>query len=327
MDIDVASSASVRTVESTAIDEYAQLASERFAPLKMRTDRHHDFRGRIRGRQLGEISLFDVRATQHQVERSERIASSTPQQKYMLHFQMSGVGVMRQGGREAVLRPGELAFYDSDKPYSLSLDDQFRNTILVFPQRMLALLPATASQLTAVRLPGTDGVAGMVASLLGGLAENMGRLPRHSSVRFAHSVVDLVAEALQGELGLSSEHSVATDRDRSLQQILAYIEDHLADPDLGPEQLAAANFISVRTLHSLFNRAGTSVAAWIRTRRLERCHEDLANPRLEQLPVGTVMTRYGFVSTAHFSRLFRSTYGESPTEFRKRMRIEAENGR
>ncbi|WP_053384528.1 AraC-like ligand-binding domain-containing protein [Leucobacter celer] len=318
MDNDVASSASVRTVESREIGEYADLVSERFAPLQMETDRRGDFRGRLRGRRLGEIEVFDVRATQHRVDRGARIASSTPQQKYMLHLQLCGTGVMEQEGREAVLHPGDLGFYDSDKPYFLSLDDRFRNAILVFPQRLLALPPMVTAQLTATKVAGAAGVAGMVASMLNGLAMNMESLPRHSSARLAHGIVDLLTTAMQNELGATPEEAPRSSG-APMREILAYIEDHLSDPDLGPDHVAAANFISVRTLHAYFRKADTSVAAWIRSRRLELCRQDLSDPMLDRLPVSTVMTRRGFVSIAHFSRLFKSAYGQPPTEFRRRM--------
>ncbi|MBL5973647.1 MAG: helix-turn-helix domain-containing protein [Candidatus Leucobacter sulfamidivorax] len=320
------SAASVRTVESREIDEYADLVSERFAPLKMDTRRRGDFRGCIRGRRFDDIRIFDVRATQHSVERGERIVSSTPQSEYMLHLQLSGVGIIRQDGREATLQPGDLAFYDSDAPYSMGLDDQFRNAILVFPQRSLAMPPALISQLTAVRIPGAEGIAGMVGSMLTELVKNMEGLPRVHGARFTQGVVDLLSAALQAELGAPRDLSVSDSQDLSLQQVLAYIEGNLSDPDLGPEQVAAATFMSVRALHALFSRTGTTVAAWIRNRRLELCYEDLSSPRLRQLSVGAVMNRHGFVCAPHFSRLFKSAYGEPPVRFRERMIAEGERG-
>jgi AraC-like DNA-binding protein len=310
----------VETIATRHIGEYARLVSERFAPLSIDSDRAGKFRGAIRGRGLGAVEVFDVRANQHQVVRTGSQAARTPKGSYMLHLQLSGVGLMRQDGREAVLQPGDMAFYDSDRAYSLSLDDRFRNAILVFPQRMLALPSETAGQLTATRIPGAEGLARMVVPFLTQLVGNLDGLPDHSSLRLAHNTVDLVTTVLQSMLGSAAYQTEPVRREHLLEQVHAYIEDNLADPGLNPQQIAAANFVSVRQLHSVFSQEGTSVAAWIRQRRLELCRQDLSDRTQDFLPVGALAARRGLADPAHFSRLFKAAYGESPSGFRQRLR-------
>ena len=75
---------------------------------------------------------------------------------------------------------------------------------------------------------------------------------------------------------------------------------------------------SLRSLHRLFEGTGTSVAALIRTGRLERCFRELADPRLRHLTVRQVAACCGFRDPAHFSRAFRAAYGLSPAEHRDR---------
>jgi AraC-like DNA-binding protein len=73
----------------------------------------------------------------------------------------------------------------------------------------------------------------------------------------------------------------------------------------------------VRYLYRLFEAQGTTVAAWIRHRRLERCRADLTDPALRAAPVSAVAARWGLPDSAHFSRLFRRTYGLPPAEYRR----------
>lgn len=323
MDNGAAFPGSVESVATREVAEYSRLVSERFAPLRVDSDRAGGFRGAIRGRRLGELEVFDVHATQHRVERSEPVAARTPKGTYMLHLQLSGVGIMCQGGREAVLQPGDMAFYDSDRAYSLSLDDRFRNAILVFPQRLLDLPPAAVHEFTATRIPGSQGVAGIVAPFLARLAEGLERLPGHSCLRLAHNTVDLVETVLRSDLGGARlTEPPRPRRETLLAQLRAYIDDKLSDPALDPHRIAEANFVSVRTLHGIFSREGTSVSTWIRSRRLELCREDLASPLHDHLPIGTIAARYGLIDPAHFSRLFKAAYGEAPSEFRRRLREE-----
>ena len=319
MDHHTVASGPVELVSTRDVSEFTQLVSERFAPLTVGTDRAEEFRGAIRGRGLGRLEVFDVRATQHQVERTDPVATQTPKGSLMLHLQLSGVGIMRQSGREAMLQPGDLGFYESDKAYSLGLDDRFRNVILVFPRQMLALSDDAVGQLTATRIAGTEGFAPMIVPFLTQLAGNLGQVPAHSSLRLAHNTVELIATMLQGMLGVRRQHRPTEGREFLLEQLRAYIEDNLADPGLDPGQIASAHFISVRQLHDVFSRDGSTVAAWIRFRRLERCRADLTDRRLDFRGVGAVGAQHGLMDPGHFSRLFRNAYGESPSEFRRRL--------
>jgi AraC-like DNA-binding protein len=99
--------------------------------------------------------------------------------------------------------------------------------------------------------------------------------------------------------------------------IKAYIEANLGNPDLGPEEIARASFISTRYLHKLFESEGTSVCRWIRSARLERCRRDLADPALRGRTILEVASRWGLTGPQHFSRLFRAAYGCSPSDYRR----------
>jgi len=314
-------SSAVETVATRDIAEFSRLVSDRFAPLTVEAELPSNFRGSIRGRRLGEIEIFDVRASQHRVERPQPLASRTPKGSYMLHLQLSGVGVIRQDGREAELTTGDLAFYDSDRAYSLSLDDRFHNAILVFPQHLLTLPQAASSELVATRLSGQQQLTALVAPFLTRLVNTLESLPAASGLRLAHNAVDLIATVIHSELGQTAyEVPEPSRREQLLRQVQAYIDDHLSDPELDPGQVATAHFISVRTLHTLFKQGEQSgVAEWIRTRRLELCRTDLGSRLQGHLPVNVIAARYGFINPPHFSRLFKATFGESPAEYRNRV--------
>ncbi|MFF2520355.1 helix-turn-helix transcriptional regulator [Streptomyces sp. NPDC058086] len=97
----------------------------------------------------------------------------------------------------------------------------------------------------------------------------------------------------------------------------SFIEHHLDDPQLSPAAIAAAHHISVRYLHRLFQPQGTTVSAWIRQRRLERCHRDLADPQSSDKPIGFLAARWGFVHASDFTRSFRTAYGVPPSTYRR----------
>jgi AraC-like DNA-binding protein len=76
--------------------------------------------------------------------------------------------------------------------------------------------------------------------------------------------------------------------------------------------------VSRRLLYNLFEEEGTSVARWIRERRLERCRRDLLDPALSHVPASAIAMGWGFADAAHFSRVFRARYGLPPGEYRRR---------
>lgn len=105
--------------------------------------------------------------------------------------------------------------------------------------------------------------------------------------------------------------------DGTLQRVLAFIEDSLPDPSLSPRMVADAHHISMRCLYKLFEGHSTTVADWIRRRRLEGCRHDLLDPSQRSLPVSAIGARWGLPNPAHFSRAFRAAFGAPPTEYRR----------
>jgi len=83
---------------------------------------------------------------------------------------------------------------------------------------------------------------------------------------------------------------------------------------LNPSSICKALGVSKASLYRAF--AGSNgITSYIRKRRLETIHVLLNDPR-ETRGIGTVAYQYGFVSEAHFSRVFREKFGLSPRDVR-----------
>jgi len=132
----------------------------------------------------------------------------------------------------------------------------------------------------------------------------------------ADVVVDLLATTFAEQLGCASAVPAETNRHALMLKIKAFIDTHLDDPDLSGQMIAAAHHISVRYLQKLFESEGYTVTNWIRTRRLERCRLDLADPKLSTLPVSAITARWGLTDASIFARMFKTAYGHTPREYR-----------
>jgi AraC-like DNA-binding protein len=115
-------------------------------------------------------------------------------------------------------------------------------------------------------------------------------------------------EARGGALGARASY---------LRRICQKIELQLPDPNLSLPQVAAANGVSPRYLQKLFTQNHQTFGAYIKQRRLDRCHADLLSPIHAQLSISEICFRWGFNDAAHFSRSFRQHFGLSPREHRQ----------
>jgi AraC-like DNA-binding protein len=298
---------------------WKDLLTHTFVPLEVSSPSGEaDFSGRLRGCEFGSLRFIEVSAEPHTARRTPRLVKAAPAGCYKIGLQLRGSSVLIQDGREATLTPGDFTLYDTDRPYTLAFSDPHRMLVLVFPRDMLGLPQSRLAGLTATRLPGeAGGLAGLIGPFLAQIADLLDDVDAGSprtGVRLAGNVLDLLGTVPTERLDTAPDPDVAH---RALMlQITAYIEEHLGDAGLSPAQIAAAHHISLRQLHKLFHASGSTVAGWIRERRLEHCGHDLRDPRCSARPVAAIGARWGYPDPAHFSRLFKASYGIGPRDYR-----------
>jgi AraC-like DNA-binding protein len=329
---------------ATDYESWRAIISDSFVPLETESAPGHagdTFRGRIELSTVGGIGLSTLQASPHAVRRTERLTGAGGGGLFKLSLQLSGRGVLVQDGREVVLEPGRLAIYDTSTPYDLSFDREFSSHVLMFPHAALGVDPAQAGQLTATALDEGHQLGEAVGDLLRQAAGVLPAMDAAVGARLAANVVDLVGTLVADILGCGSAEKGAAvvgkrihddgtspdfppasrsglgERARQREEVVAYIEAHLADPELAPAAIAAAHYMSVRSLHLLFEDTDTTVAALIRARRLDRCRAELADPACATRPVAVVGARWGFTDPAHFSRAFRAHVGVTPGQYRR----------
>lgn len=291
--------------------------SSSFVPLKLTTADPERFRASLTQATVGDVSFSDVRAAAHEVERTPELIRSSPRKYFKLSLQMEGASSLEQNGRTVVLEPGDMAIYDTSTSYLLSFDTPFRVMVIQLPHDRLDIPSETMRDMTGVLLAGSHGLGRVVSPFLATLGTNMDELSGPAGARLAQNAVDLLEMLFANELDVA--RAAADPRRALMQRIRDHIDEHLGDPELTPSSIAAAHFISTRHLHALFHEQGSTVAGYVRSRRLEQCYLNLTNPLFVDTPIATVGVRWGFGDAAHFSRVFKSAYGESPTQVRRRV--------
>ena len=124
---------------------------------------------------------------------------------------------------------------------------------------------------------------------------------------FANLEVAVIAEAA-GEVG--------PEPDAVRTRITDYVHGHLGDPTLGPESLALALGISVRSGHRSFDGADLSVHRYIREQRLRQVEAALRDEQ-RFLRTGALSKRFGFTGPDQLSRAFRARFGMTIQAYRE----------
>jgi AraC-like DNA-binding protein len=314
--IHVASS-EVETFTTADFREWRRHVSESFVPLEVQTDRPDVFHGRLRATRIDRLAMFDLSVSEHAVFRTPELVARSGRDYYKLSMQLRGHSLLIQDGKEALLAPGDIAIYDTTRPYSLISENYMKHIVLMLPRSSIDLSVADVGELTATRLPGDNPMCQLVSPFLLRMAKNFESLHGAAALRLAHTTIDLVTMLFANELDAGLE-GTSRARKRLLHLIKAFVEANLDDESLSPPQIAAAHHVSVRQLHQLFQSEGTTVSSWIRTRRLEHCKRMLADPLYAGRPVSEIGSRWGLPDLPHFSRIFKAVYGVSPRTFRAR---------
>ena len=272
------------------------------------------FSGGVARRAIDDLMLVDcVAAPFHGHRSTDVIGSNGPaSHEDVLGFQCvhKGVETVREGGREITLTAGHIALWDGLQPTDIEIIQPFYKRTLLFPRkRVLAVCPRLADLSGLPSLDG-NGPARLLVRYMNALVAELPQLEPAGATAAANVALELLRAAV--EPGLST--GKAAERSALRSDIRRYIRAHLQDADLGPTTIANAFAMSVRALHALFEDGDASVAVLVRNERLQRCLEDL------QLPTGGSVTdiafRWGFCDAAHFSRVFKRKFGQTPSEVR-----------
>lgn len=299
-----------------SIPEFRDIVSRSFVPLAVSGASDRPFAAQVSTSGADKAVFTKLTTAPHLVERTTTNIAAGGSGYFKLNMLLSGSGVLVQDGKEVLIRPGDLALYDTSRPYSLMFDDVVSNLVMMFPKDRLSLPASIVEQLTAVSLGGDTALGSMVTSLLAQVPSTITSLPLHTRGQVAQSGLDMLEALLSTVLGVES--GGGDPRQMQLEKIYRHIDANLAE-DLTPGSIAAAHFMSIRHLHDLFTDTDTTVATLIRDKRLERSRSDILDPALSGRTIAAVAADCGFCDPAHFSRVFRARFGVSPSQLRRNM--------
>ncbi|MEU4646115.1 helix-turn-helix domain-containing protein [Nocardia fluminea] len=292
--------------------EWESLLSESYVPLMVEPGDGGTFHGRIERSSQPGFELSTVRAGGQRIRRTRRGIAKTEGEFLLVSILTEGSGLLHQDDRVALVRPGDMVFYDTSRPYHWDLRGQWSQVVVQTPLEVLRqqLGPGGSPLPTAVTVT-ADSAGGVVAGFFRDLARIQQSAPGHAAV-LADNGVKLLASAVRlasGEIP-SGEPAQALSR----EQVLSFMRTRCADPSLTIDDIARACLVSRRTLYRLFGDVEDGLSAVLRRMRVE-CARTLLT-RDPSRATATVALASGFASERHFFRAFRLETGMTPGEFR-----------
>lgn len=276
------------------------------------------------GVQLGLVDVFCYEGVGvHHGERGAHHIQADGMDDYLITIPLRARIEFRQGQQSHFAEPGAFALLSTSRPFTGSVSS------LTPGETFSALHVRVSGAVLRQRIPHVDECCGRPMQLRAGagvilqrmcnLAIDQGRgLSPSEGYRFAGMLMDAVTNAAieaPEVLALPSLSSSWTFV-RIARQAKAYIENHLSDPGLDTEAVAAHCRVSKRYLQAVFADSGETVGSTIREMRLQRCHEALRSHALRNQSVTQIAMHWGFADMPNFCRIYKARFDTPPSRDR-----------
>jgi len=294
--------------EPERIERWEQHNAEALVPLAARSIDGAPLEATEINLQLPNLQFAHVSANPHVVERTTSHIAASGTDGVALYFSLAGDAFFYHQEGVHLQQPGTLLICDTTQPFIRGFAQGLREYVLVVPREVFestteGKTPPKPLVLHFADVPGGDVHAAALARLV---ERSLAQPDDASLAATEESALDLLRTMFSDD----GTHSSAAYR----RAAVAWIERNLRDPTISVSRVAQAVGVSERHLARAFGETGTGVARTILTLRLELAKRLLAESATA--PVGDVALASGFVSHAHFSRVFRERYELTPMEWR-----------
>ena len=258
---------------------------------------------------LDGVRLADIAGNAHVIERAPGLVRAQPKDATFLTMLLEGDAFFYSAGGTVALRAGDLLVYETDRPYLFGFGGAMRQVLVDVPRALFAEHCGDVDLRRPLKVPGDDaGPAGLSARALRRRLLGVVDDPLNAPGWARDELLELMRSALTGTGTASAAGRLAAAKE--------FIAAHLQDPALCADRVARAVGVTARHLNRAFATEGTTIAQYVQHRRLDAARAELTGAPPPGPRIADVAARWGFASQAHFTRLFRGRFGETPSEAR-----------
>ncbi len=281
------------------------------------------FRATLRNQVLDNVSVSELDCDPCEIGRSARNIARAGCDHFLLSIQLSGRAIIAQDDQCTVGENGSIVLVDTRRPYTMKVQGGGKSIAVIIPRRALEARLGAAAALSVRAMDAGRPLTGLASAFVSMLPSRIDAVDKSIEPRLAEQALDLIALAFSIEADQTAVLSSV--RATALIRLKAAIEARLCDAALKPAVAAAAAGMSVRYANDLLSQEGFSVERYILHRRLERCRRALEDPTQAYRMIGEIAFSWGFSDLSHFGRRFRTAYGITPGECRRRAQATGES--
>lgn len=296
----------------TQQDYWQDAISQVFVPLNCLITIKENFWGYIKTRNSTNFEIALVKGAAQDVYRSFKNINSIDNDYILMSTLISGKTAVYQDEKNAKLNIGEFVFYDTQKPYRLSLEDDFEQIVTIFPRQEFYNKFGRIDKLNAINFGKSHPLQSLLIDYSKNLINFSNDLGLNTQDLIFNHYIDLIQSIIFDSLG--KEHLKTNNV--ILLEIKRIINQNLSSPDLKSNDIASYLKISDRYLRKLFQDEQTTFSKFVLETRLKKCAIALAQ-NSNIISINEIAFKAGFIDMTYFSKCFKKHFGITPTEFRK----------
>ncbi len=261
------------------------------------------------------VDIVHTEGGYHAVRRRDARIGTVGEPYCAVRLQVDGTSVLTHPERRVELTAGTFALSRLDAPYNWEFEGEATTAVFNFPMSALGPNAPGIPEQSGMLITENDPLGAHLSPFVCSIVRHPDLLRGPGGVEVARHLAGLLTAGLAFQpMRLDADPAIPPIYD----QILDYIRSNIADPDLDLTRIASANYVSKRHLQALFHEHSTTLSAWLRQKRLTEIRKDLGDPSLRGLSIGEIGVKWGLIDQAYLSRVFRSAYGEAPSQWRRR---------
>ena len=211
----------------------------------------------------------------------------------------------------AAASAGDIILFDRSRPIDVFAPRSRITCLIIRRDRIAPFLPAGV-------LPHGLVIPGAAGALLADFFRSLERQAPALTLEEARHIERGACEMVIACIAPSQERLTAANAQLEQSwriEAKRFIDAELADPGLGPDDVARRLGLSRSKLYRLFDGEEGGVAALIRRRRLRAACRALLDPK-DRRRISDIAYACGFRSETHFSRAFREEFDMAPSAWR-----------
>ncbi|MFZ6040216.1 helix-turn-helix domain-containing protein [Vibrio natriegens] len=304
---------STRDVRAQESFEYWQnlVGSTYSAFTKNKNLTEGDFQGELSVKSLGRSALITrIRSTPMEYHEMEE-ASYTDD--YFICLSLCPYAQLTQNNTTTEQLAGDIVVYDNNQPFSYRFPQGDNQIVISVPHSVFNVKVNSSERLLNKTLKSESPLGRFVGSMIEQAWESEEQEDIFGD-KMLSAILSMLSSAFEA---VSPEGNRAVQRDKkdNLTLVQQYVIDHIGEHSLSVESISQQFHMSSRTLSRLFSKENTSVMKWVWQQRIKASYKLIMTN--SDIPISEIAHQHGFSNISHFSKMFKETYGVTPSQLRQ----------